>query len=813
MLKKFFISCLLVVIAPLFVLEGQSKTTVYQGQTVAAKRIIVKMKSKYKKPKKILHEYSVQSVRRISANDNSAKIWQNLYIVKLKHKKNLAKVIKKLNNNHKVKYAEPDYILTTEAIPNDTNFSFLWAMNNTGQSSGTVDADIDATEAWDISYDCSAVAVGVIDTGIDYNHADLVANMWQNPGEIAGDGVDNDKNGYVDDIYGYDFANNDNNPMDDNSHGTHVAGTIGGIGNNAVGVAGVCWNVKLVALKFMTASGSGYSSNAIKAINYAHQMGIKITNNSWGGTIYSQSLYDAIKSVQDEQIFIAAAGNSSVDIDSTPFYPSAYNLPNIISVTATNRTDAQVFNYGAVSVDIGAPGSSIYSTIPGGYGTKSGTSMATPHVAGAAALIWSYQPALSNLQIKETLMNSGDSIVSLAGKTVSGKRLNINNALLSLTHVNQPPIAEAGAEQNIYLNDAVTLDGSASTDADGTIASYSWNMLDDNILSGQSVSYTYMAAGDYNVILTIADNEGATATDTVLVHVLNHAPTVEIGGPYTVNQYSETTFIAQVSDPRGDALSYTWNFGDGLQQTSATNSISHTYNVAGIYQLDVDVTDGTYTVIDSAQVNVDYVNRQPVANIGGPYSGDEDEAITLDASLSSDPDNDALTYHWNFGDGISDIASVPTASHVYTTNGSFVLTLIVNDGNLNSESVSTAVTVNAPPAEADALTVSTAEFMYYSMCTGRLHVVAYSTSHPNAILTIEGYGDMSIPRYGDGAYTEYYRYSKSYYYDADDKRVNIYRPYQDLIIINSSFGGSITVPVECVGDGCWFDCDSYIYYL
>ena len=260
-------------------------------------------------------------------------------------------------------YIQPNYTITVDATtPNDSHFSQLWGLHNTGQSGGTVDADIDAVEAWDIQTGGSVV-IGVVDTGIDYTHPDLVSNIWTNPGEIAGNNIDDDGNGYVDDIHGYDFAYNDSDPMDVHSHGTHVAGTIAAAGNNSQGVVGVNWNAQLMALKFLGDNGSGSTFNAVRAVEYATAMGVRITNNSWGGGGFSQALYNAIAAA-DDALFVAAAGNSGTDNDLYPHYPSNYDLDNVISVASTTRNDTlSGFScYGATTVDLAAPGSSIYST-------------------------------------------------------------------------------------------------------------------------------------------------------------------------------------------------------------------------------------------------------------------------------------------------------------------------------------------------------------------------------------------------------------------------------------------------------------------
>ncbi len=362
-----------------------------------------------------------------------AEIW------KLSGSLSVEKILAQYRSNPIFEYIEPDYIRTLGTItpqatfPNDPSFNQLWGLHNTGQSGGTADADIDAPEAWDIQKGNPNLVIGVIDTGVDYNHQDLVGNIWTNPGEIANDGIDNDGNGYIDDIRGWDFAYNDNNPSDVDGHGTHVSGTIAGKGNNGVGVTGVAWNAKIMPLKFLDDTGSGSTSNAILAIDYATDKGVKLTNNSWGGGGYSQALYDAINAAgQAGALFIAAAGNDAKNTDTSPSYPASYNLANIISVASTTRTDSlsSFSNYGLTSVDLGAPGSEIYSTTPNNtYATYSGTSMASPHVTGAAALLWSQNPTWTAQQVKNTLMNTGDPLASLAGKTVSGKRLNVFNAL------------------------------------------------------------------------------------------------------------------------------------------------------------------------------------------------------------------------------------------------------------------------------------------------------------------------------------------------------------------------------------------------
>ena len=312
--------------------------------------------------------------------------------IKLRPGQTVHQAIKDYSSDPNVEYAEPNYIRhVLQTFPNDVSFGQLWGLNNTGQVvnpgdpvAGTPDADIDAPEAWDITTGSPTIVIAVTDTGVNYTHTDLAANMWTNPGEDAwinpadpttGNGIDDDGNGYVDDWRGWDFLGHDdpsllpgvlipdNNPMDQSDHGTHVAGTIAAVGNNANGISGVMWTARIMPLRFLDGQG-GTDAHAIDAINYAASMGAHIISASWGGYGYSQALYDAIASFGG--LFIAAAGNDANDNDGdSKAYPASYDLPNIISVAATDQDDllADFSNYGATSVDVGAPGTNIYSGI------------------------------------------------------------------------------------------------------------------------------------------------------------------------------------------------------------------------------------------------------------------------------------------------------------------------------------------------------------------------------------------------------------------------------------------------------------------
>jgi hypothetical protein len=331
--------------------------------------------------------------------------------------------------------AEPDYIRQGLLVPNDPKYldGTLWGLNQAS------DVDVDAPEGWDVRTSAGSIVVAVIDTGVRYTHQDLAANMWVNSGEARGNGVDDDGNGVVDDVYGFDAYNNDGDPMDDQSHGTHCAGTIGGVGNNGIGITGVAWGVKVMACKFLSNTGSGTDSDAIRCIDYARSKGAKVLSNSWGGGGANSSLLAAIERCRAAGVlFVAAAGNESNNNDSWASYPASYTTDNIISVAATTRTDAlaSFSNYGATSVDLGAPGDGIYSTVSGSnsaYATYSGTSMATPHVAGALAMIAAQYPTESYTSLISRLLSGTDKIGSLSGKTKSGGRMNLAKSLGTAT--------------------------------------------------------------------------------------------------------------------------------------------------------------------------------------------------------------------------------------------------------------------------------------------------------------------------------------------------------------------------------------------
>ncbi len=393
----------------------------------------------------------------------------DLYRINLPQESIVQTAVATLTAMDAVVYAQPNYLLQFDGVtlPNDPRFSSLWGLHNAGQTGGTPDADIDAPEAWALSTGRESVIVAVIDTGVDYTHSDLAANIWTNPGEIAGDGIDNDGNGFVDDVHGWDFVNGDNDPMDDNNHGTHVAGTIAAVGNNGTGVTGVGWNVQIMPLKIADLNGSASLYDAMLALQYAVSMGATVSNNSYGGASNSTAFADAIAAAgQAGHVFVAAAGNFGTNNDLIAQYPANVPLGNVIAVAATDHRDARPSwsNYGATTVDLGAPGVSILSTVPGGgYGWMSGTSMATPHVAGAVALVQSVRPDYSVAEVVDAILDGVDPVASMAGITVSGGRLNVAGTL----HL----AASMNAELYVHCDGQNIVDGSGSIAFDRTIQS------------------------------------------------------------------------------------------------------------------------------------------------------------------------------------------------------------------------------------------------------------------------------------------------------------------------------------------------------
>ena len=617
-----------------------------------------------------------------------------LYLMRMSENVDVIKIVQAFNKNPNVEYAEPNYIVHIDTIPNDLSSS-LWGLHNTGQTGGTPDADIDAPEAWDIQTGNANVVIAVIDTGVDYDHEDITANMWTNPEEIPNNGIDDDNNGFVDDVYGWDFYNDDNNPSDDHGHGTHCSGTIAAVGNNSVGIVGVNWETKIMALKFLGADGSGSTWDAIDAIAYVtmiKESGIPVIamSNSWGGGGDLQALEDAISAANNAGIlFVAAAGNSYINNDISPHYPSSYDVPNVIAVAATDHNDnlASFSNYGATSVDLAAPGVSILSTTPNnGYSSFSGTSMATPHVAGVAALIKATtSPDYTHLQIKDLILSSVDPIESLSEKMVSGGRLNAYNALLSA-------ISEKGRvslDKDVYTApDTVKVtvfdsDLDISSSPDNTTVEVVSNLTGDaesiTLIETGSNTKTFrgfvtlvvetpnsgelqVTIGDTITATYIDENDGtglATVTDTAIIDT--QSPIITAVG----------------SSPSGTQATITWTtdeFSDSvvrygtspesltLKAYHATMNSWHSVRLFGLipdtlYYFDVESTDEAgNTATDNNSGSHYQFTTLPVPPI---LLVDDDEGDTYEAYFTGSLDDNGYVYDvWD----VHSLGDSPTTS-------------------------------------------------------------------------------------------------------------------------------------------------------
>ncbi len=438
--------------------------------------------------------------------------------------------------------------------------------------------DIAARQAWETCTDSSAVLVGVIDTGIDYTHPDLTANCWVNPGESGLDaqgrdktsnGVDDDDNGFIDDVHGWDFCNDDNDPIDDNNHGTHCAGTIGGVGDNGLGVVGVNWNVRMAAIKFLSAGGSGMLSDSIDCVYYANRIGVDLTSNSWGGGDATETMHDAIEAAHALGVlFIAAAGNSAVAV---PMYPASYDNDNVISVAATDSADqmASFSNYGVPHVDLGAPGVNILSTVPmlrnPPYAFFSGTSMACPHVAGAAALLKGRVPSMAHLDLKKRLLDMADPIPALTGRCITGGRLNLARAMNGL---HEEAFIELGGMRVYDDQPGGNNDGVANPGETMTLLFSLRNLgyqAASNVTATFSTSDAYVTLTDADCTFgLVAGRTEREASDVVALTI----------SPDTPNPYSIKAMLT-VDDQ-----------SNGVWELPVSLRISRTYRLSGIVNLD-----------------------------------------------------------------------------------------------------------------------------------------------------------------------------------------------------------------------------------
>jgi subtilisin family serine protease len=386
----------------------------------------------------LCEKYGVSLIERFELGNRPVTDTGELVRLKLPRELAVEEAVQLLSKDAQVEYAEPNnrYYLDSlqgpndSTAPNDLNYK-LWGLHNTGQTRGTPGADISMKEAWKITKGDRAGGpiVAVIDSGVDVSHPDLLANLWVNPGEIPNDGVDNDGNGVVDDVHGYNAFHDNNDLFDGKVHGTHVAGTVGAVGNNGQGITGVAQEARIMTVKIFANTGHTNEATVLRGLAYADKMGARITTNSWGG-IHSKAMEEAYS--RSPALHIASAGNSGRDNDVQPHFPGSYPIDNMIAVAASDHRDeiGSFSCYGDHTVHLAAPGVDIYSTLPRGrYKSFSGTSMACPHVGGAASLILSEYPYASNEEVKNRILYGTDPLPKQSGLTVSGGRLNAASSL------------------------------------------------------------------------------------------------------------------------------------------------------------------------------------------------------------------------------------------------------------------------------------------------------------------------------------------------------------------------------------------------
>ncbi len=469
----------------------------------------------------------------------------------------------RVSKDPRVVYAEPNHRIALLNTPNDPRFTECWGLDNTGQTGGTAGADIGAVEAWDISIGSANVIVAVVDTGVDYTHPDLAPNIWVNEDEIAGNGIDDDNNGYVDDVRGYDFSYaNDNDPMDEMGHGTHCAGTIGAYGNDGLGVAGVNWRVSIMPVRVIgnpeQPDLNDFCLDAAEGIRYAVDNGARVLSNSWWTVRqYNQTLHDTVMWTEGTgAILVFAAGNYGEDVDNPAnnIYPASWHPSNMIGVAATVHTDELVTyentegwwasNFGATTIDVGAPGHNILSTVLGGaYELYSGTSMACPHVSGAVALMLSIRPDLDPAGVKAALFGSVDPLPSLQGVTTTGGRINLYRAMAVISGMPLPPVALAGGNHTVMTGTEVVLDGSRSFDPNQDPITYAWAFYPPawsaaslDSLTIASPRFTADVCGLYQGVLTVTDDGGLVSQpDRGRIQAMNLNaldPVVESPHPY-----------------------------------------------------------------------------------------------------------------------------------------------------------------------------------------------------------------------------------------------------------------------------------------
>ena len=518
---------------------------------------------------------------------------RGLWLVHVRPGGSTARAVAALDRSPDVRWAQRNrYVSLNATAPDDPLFAQDWGLDNSGQTvqgvTGTADADIDAPEAWDQTTGSSDVVVAVVDTGVDYTHGDLAANIWTNPGETGGgkesNGIDDDGNGYADDWRGWNFGLGTNDPIDAVGHGTHVAGTIGAVGDNGTGVAGVSWNVRIMPLRVADANVALSDAAVASAFAYAGRMGAKVVNASLGGTYTSSAELAALNGAPNT-LFVVSAGNSNQNIKTTPVSPCTLPAANIICVGATGPTDARASfsNYAPTQVDIAAPGVNILSTLPGDqYGYYNGTSMASPHVAGVAALVFAAYPTRSVAAVEAAVLNGADRKSGLTTYFAGGRRLNAAGALAVASI--PPPGATLGSPSsvttaNAVLNATVSPHGRSATWLFnwGVTAAYgSHTSQASTAVSSSDIPVAATLSGlvpnqTYHYQLVVTTLSGVTTTNDATFTTPGSAPVVTTGSAYWT--YQTQALVQGTLNARNAATTYWFEYGSTAAYGSETGEL------------------------------------------------------------------------------------------------------------------------------------------------------------------------------------------------------------------------------------------------
>lgn len=664
-----------------FVNQGQQKKNIKEGE------LIVKFKpgASEEMKDKIHDRHGSKKIRKFRS--------LNIHHVKFKKGMSIEEAIAIYRAEPNVEYAEPNYLLTIQDIPNDSYFNYLWNLYNTGQTGGTPGADIDASRAWGITNGSNTVVIAVIDTGIDYNHSDLFQNMWVNLAEYNGAaGADDDGNGYVDDVRGINTFDHVSDPMDDHGHGTHVAGTIGAVGNNSMGVSGVNWNVMIIPCKFLGSEGYGYTDGAIECLEYIRALkekGINIiaTNNSWGGGGYSQALYDAIDAQRKSDIlFIAAAGNDNIDNDQYDFYPAGYSLPNLLSVAATDPNDVKAWfsNFGRRTVHVGAPGTDIVSLratgtdmysdgnhfIPPGdssaqYYKASGTSMAAPHTTGLAALIKSQNQNRGWAEIKNLILSGAEEEIPFYGGTIAG-RINAYNSL-TCTHspvfsaLEFPASSQVGVPtllSALSINCESPLGPVTVTTSSGEVISLKDDGVPPDLAAGDGIFSAYWTPTSEFSSLTFSSPAGKETLPAPSI-LTNSLPSGLLNASYS------QTLQASGGTPPYTWSTYSGSLPEGLNLNSSTGKISGTPSKTGTRSFMIKATDSrTSFVMKAFFITVKEVDLI-ITSVSGPTSASLGDQIAVTTTVKNQGSGDSGGFYASIY--LSADTTINTSDYAITT--------------------------------------------------------------------------------------------------------------------------------------------------